>query len=263
MVPKPEETYTKVKADLEATVEAAKAEATERMPLKDQKLSELEETTKSMLFLGSLIYTLAKLAHVAKQFGLREALPDEAKELLFGNYNIKETKLKVGDELLPVSASTVEKMIEAVEQFNQACGFKIDVLGLMSLRKRFGESHRVDSGQFAFLNNFDAEFNSRELVYGITVSKASNSQGRITVAFRGSVELNDWLHNITIPFEVINLRIDEKSRKAWLIEGAHFTSIQIDVKIARDLKVLLGEEPIRVHKGFLSKNLRQKLMCFQ
>jgi hypothetical protein len=280
--------YKEVKAELDLEDRKAKAEAEAKRPstasrsmekdtkkatnettvligssnneVKDTKVSELEGTILSMLFLGSMIYTLGDLGHVAEKFGLQEQdlkyLSKDFKELLFSNYDISKVKFDA-DEVpgQPISASIVEKMIERVEEFNQACGSELTVRGFEQFRWQFGDTSLESyspTKPFAFLNNFDAEFHNHELVYGITVSKGREKmQGRIEVTFRGSVELSDWLHNITIPFEEIRLRIT--GDKAFLIEGAHFTRIQIDVDIALDLKELLGDEPIRVHRGFLSK----------
>jgi hypothetical protein len=254
-----------------STLEEPKAEPASSM--QKDSANTLEETMFSMLYLGSLIYTLANLKHVANKFGLRTTEDLEpymkGEKLPFDYYDIKDNtkKFEVGEVKKfevgevpgqPMNASAVENMITGVEEFNQACGERLTVRGLEAM-KQFGDtkSDRLDPKKpFAALNNFDAEVNSRELVYGITVSKAMNKIGRITVTFRGSVEPNDWLHNITIPFEEIRLRINEKDGMAWLVEGSQFTLIQIDIDIAKDLEVILQGRPIRVHRGFLSKYMR-------
>jgi hypothetical protein len=262
-------TYKQVQEELSAArklihpSKGAEDVASERSPILVDRSLVVPESAEviPMLCLGKMIYTLADLRRVAKSFALDEGgqIREEslAHKLLFGNYNVDEYRKKQWkDEEEPgvaLGAKAFEDIIKGHAVLNSACGDPTIVRALDLLKGSDSQSNSAGPIPSSFLNNFDAEFNSHELVYGITASQPNGEKrdGRISVVFRGSVELNDWLHNITIPFEEIRIRIDKK--KAWLIEGANFTKIRIHPKIALKLEEKLNGNPIQVHRGFLSK----------
>jgi hypothetical protein len=153
-----------------------------------------------------------------------------------------------------LSVQSLEDLIEKLIEFNEARGDELTVRTMHVLNSVCKNNYR------AFINNFDAAHDGLELVYAITAlvpePKSKNQLCQISVVFRGSVTLNDWLHNAQfIPVE-LSIRLGEKSKKmAWLVEGSTFQTIDINPVLAKKLlKNVDGKPPPKmfVHHGFLN-----------
>ena len=87
------------------------------------------------------------------------------------------------------------------------------------------------------MNNFDAAHNTNELVYAMTAmippgniagppqDPNTREPSQVSVVFRGSSTLNDWLHNVHNLSARLNIRIGDEAtntlEKAWrLVESA-------------------------------------------
>eukprot|EP00978_Attheya_sp_CCMP212_P048641 scaffold553883_cov122-Attheya_sp.AAC.2 len=162
------------------------------------------------------------------------------KKLLVDTVNVPESRWKdnKGEQ---IKADEIEQLIETSDELNETFGDNLTARGIAAIQK-------LDPD--AYLANFDDQFKDSELVYGIAVNRRVK---RVTVVFRGSVELNDWLHNITLAFEEIKFkeRILEGTTKSeyGLIESATYKFIEIDDYISYKE---LQKQKIQVHKGFLS-----------
>jgi len=105
-----------------------------------------------------------------------------------------------------------------------------------------------------YLYKFDAHSDNDSLVHAIA-AKEHHDNPDITdlfLIFRGSVTLNDWLHNLRSPLIDVNLRADEKTQKYFLVEQNSYKKIRIEKELHDLLADAIGDTPIRVHEGFLA-----------
>lgn len=262
MAPSPSKTYSNIRKKQYGIGER-------NVPTEGRAL--LEESTgninysdiRLMLNLCSLIYTVAEIRRIAREYNLKDDIQEnseaEVYQLMAGEYNFigtdgKSTVTEQSGQVPanPLNSSLIEEVIERFPELDREFGSELTVGSIQRL-KAIMEDEKGGKRQ-AFLNNLDASNNRHELVYGITALSVPRNVGssQISVVFRGSVEPNDWWHNIQFPLIPVRVRLSKTQPSvAWLVEGLNYNKIQVDRKLAEDLQEALGDTPIRVHKGFL------------
>lgn len=216
-----------------------------------------------MLALCSLIYTLAEFSQIAREHQLLkdlcdrngEQFPESANkhELLMGKYGFISSNENDGQvPANPISPKELKDLIDSFLVLKQACQSKLttDAIDMLIGFNDQSEDHQL------FLNNFDAVNKDMELVYGITamkVPKRSPHPCSIAVVFRGSVEANDWNHNVRFKMAKLRIRLSGIHNEAWLVENTTSTgtAIPMDRDLAEHLYEILGTDSIFVHRGFL------------
>lgn len=179
-----------------------------RSSVAEREKSYLATTIRSMLLASGLIYRYAKLRKLVNQHdpGYMDGESEERvvnfkqPEIIVTQKGVQSLSM---DRYLryPVTAAAVQQFVVLNRNYIEEKG------GDIVLREFFGDIPSSEMAPLtmeddlkelqdrfdADIQEFDDEFSTEELVYGITVNR---SEKRITVVFRGSVELKDWKTNL-------------------------------------------------------------------
>lgn len=209
-----------------------------------------------MLLASGLIYRYAKLRKLVNEHDPSYLEENLEQRVLVNFHNPENIVTQKGKQSLsmdrylryPVTAAAIQQFVELNRNYIEEKG------GNIVLRESFdeitaseleplemeGDLNELIDRFDADIQEFDDEFSSEELVFGITVNR---SERRITVVFRGSVVAKDWKTNLNCTvttLEQFNLEDNVVKIHSGYANYIFGGTVEGPSKYERIVKILLG-----------------------